>query len=72
MIGRLQTSTQRARMLGQYELLDGNPDFINTELASFLAVTPQQVQAVASKYCVADRRFVLDIVPAPAPEKPEK
>jgi predicted Zn-dependent peptidase len=72
MIGQLQTSTQRARMLGQYELLDGNPDFINTEMALFLAVTPQQVQAVANKYCVAERRFVLDIVPAPAPEKPEK
>jgi zinc protease len=72
MMSRLQSSMQRARFLGQYELLDGNPDYLNTELASFLAVTPAEVQAVARKYCTPERRFVLDIVPAPAQEKPEK
>ncbi|MFB3777693.1 MAG: M16 family metallopeptidase [Bryobacteraceae bacterium] len=72
MMSRLQSSVQRARLLGQYELLDGKPEYINTELASFLAVTPAEVQAVARKYCTPERRFVLDIVPAPAQEKPEK
>jgi zinc protease len=62
----------RARRLGQYELIDGNPDFINTEMASFLAVTADQIQAVARKYLVPERRFVLDIVPAPKTEKPKK
>ena len=37
------------RLLGQYELLDGNPDLINTEMASFLAVTPDQIQAAAQQ-----------------------
>jgi zinc protease len=71
-IAQLQSSLQRARLLGQYELLDGNPDFINTELAAFLAVTPAQVQAAARKYCVPEKRFVLEIAPAPQTEKPEK
>jgi zinc protease len=70
-ISRLQGSMQRARLLGQYELLDGNPDFLNTEMASFLAVTPGEVQAAASKYCVPERRSILEIVPAPPAEKPE-
>jgi len=70
MMSRLQSSMQRARLLGQYELLDGNPDFLNTELAAFLAVTPAEVQAVARKYCTPERRFVLEIVPAPAEERP--
>jgi len=71
-ISRLQGSMQRARQLGQYELLDGNPDFINTEMASFLAVTPAEVQAAARKYCAPERRSILEIVPAPPAEKPEK
>ena len=70
-ISRLQGSMQRARLLGQYELLDGNPDFLNTEMASFLAVTPGEVQAAASKYCIPDRRSILEIIPAPPAEKPE-
>jgi len=70
-ISRLQGSMQRARLLGQYELLDGNPDFLNTEMASFLAVTPGEVQAAAIKYCVPDRRSILEIIPAPPAEKPE-
>ena len=71
-LSRLQGSMQRARLLGQYELLDGNPDFINTELASFLAVTPAQMQAAARNYCVADRRSTLEIAPAPPAENPEE
>ena len=42
------------------------------EMASFLAVTADQIQAVARKYLVPERRFVLDIVPAPKTEKPNK
>jgi predicted Zn-dependent peptidase len=71
-ISRMQSSLQRARMLGQYEMLDGNPDFINTEMASFLAVTPAEIQAAARKYCVPERRFVLEIVPTPAAGEAEK
>jgi predicted Zn-dependent peptidase len=66
-IRQLQSSHARAAMLGRYELLDGNPDFINTEMDVFLAVTPEQIQAVAKKYLDPSKRTVLEIVPAGAP-----
>jgi predicted Zn-dependent peptidase len=68
---QLQSSHNRATLLGKFELLDGNPDFINTEMDDFLAVTPAQIQAVAKKYLDPAKRTVLDIVPsgdAPADE----
>ncbi|MEN6536409.1 MAG: pitrilysin family protein [Bryobacteraceae bacterium] len=68
-VSGLQSSLRRATLLGQYELFDGNPDYINTEMDAFLAVTPAQVQAAARKYCVPEKRFVLEIVPAPKPEQ---
>ena len=68
-INQMQSSLRRAMLLGKYEVLDGNPDYINTELSEFLAVTPEQVQDAARKYLAADKRFVLEIVPAPQAEK---
>jgi len=64
-IRQLQSSHSRAALLGQYELLDGNPEHINTELNALLAVTPEQIQAAARKYLAPQKRSVLDIVPAP-------
>lgn len=73
-INQLQSSLSRAQLLGQYELFDGNPELINTELTDFLAVTPAQIQAAAKKYLTPERRTVLEIVPAPkkGPAKTEK
>ncbi|MCS6951637.1 MAG: pitrilysin family protein [Bryobacterales bacterium] len=65
-VNQLQSSLRRAMLLGQYELLDGNPGWINTELKEFFRVTPEDVCAAAAKYCVPERRFVLEIVPARA------
>lgn len=70
-ISGLQSSLRRAMLLGQYELLDGNPDYINSEMDAFLSVTPEQIQAAARKYCVPEKRFTLEIVPAPPAEKAE-
>jgi zinc protease len=64
-IQALQSSLSRARTLAQYELADGNPGLINTELDAMLAVTPAQIQAAAKKYLTPERRAVLEIVPAP-------
>jgi len=65
---QLQSSSSRAALLGQYELLDGNPDYINTELNFFRAVTPEQIRAAANQYLVPHKRTVLDILPSPQPE----
>lgn len=64
-IRELQGSLGRARLLGQYELLDGKAEWINTEMEQLMAVTPAQVQAVAKKYLVPERRTVLEIQPEP-------
>ncbi len=69
MINQMQSSLRRAMLLGKYELLDGDPGLINTEIDSYLAVTAGQIQAAAKKYCVPEKRFVLEIVPAPKSEK---
>jgi zinc protease len=64
-IRQIQSSHNRATLLGKYELIDGKPEYINTELNDFLAVTPAQIQAVAKKYIDPRRLTVLNIVPAP-------
>ena len=68
-ITSLQSSLHRAQLLGQYEILDGAPDLINTDMEKFLAVTSAQMQAAAKKYLTPERRSVLEILPAPP--KPE-
>jgi zinc protease len=63
-IRQLQSSHARAALLGRYELLDGRPELINTEVAGFLAVTPEQIRAAAGRWLDPARRTLLEIVPA--------
>jgi zinc protease len=65
-ITSLQSSLHRAQLLGRYEIFDGKPELINTNLDNFLAVTPPEIQAVAKNYLTPERRTVLQILPAPA------
>ncbi len=64
----LQSTMNRARAIGQYAITDGDPGLINTELDKMTAVTAAQIQAAAKKYLTPDRRAVLEIQPAPAPQ----
>ena len=65
----LQSTLTRASLLAQYEMFDGKPELITSELDTFLAVTPEQIQAVVKKYLVPEKRVVLEIVPAPKEKK---
>ncbi len=65
-IRQLQSSRVRAALLGQYELIDGNPGHINTELNDFLAVTGDEIRGAASGYITPARRVMMDIVPSAA------
>lgn len=64
-IKEMQSSQARAEALAQFQLADGDPSLINTELDRILAVTPEQIQAAAKKYLVPEKRAVLEIQPAP-------
>ena len=68
-IKELQSTLTRATLLAQYEMFDGKPELITSELDTFLAVTPEQIQAVVKKYLVPEKRTVLEIVPAPKEKK---
>ncbi len=68
-ISQMQSSLRRAMLLGKYELFDGDPDYINTELDAYAAVTPERIQAAAKEFCLPERRFTLEIVPAPQAAK---
>lgn len=61
----LQSTTTRANLLAQYELFDGDPDLVNTELSKLMAVTPAQMQAAAKKYFPREKQSMLEVIPAP-------
>jgi zinc protease len=65
----LQASLERARLLGQYELLDGKPEMLDQDFTNLFAVTSAQIQDAAKKYLTAARHDVLVIQPAPPQQK---
>ena len=64
-ITSLQSSLHRAQLLGRYEIFDGKPELINSDLENFLAAAPSEIQGVARQYLTPERRTVLQILPAP-------
>jgi predicted Zn-dependent peptidase len=67
----LQASLERAKLLGQYELLDGKPEMLDQDFTNLFAVTSAQIQDVAKEYLTAERHDVLIIQPAPPQQKKE-
>jgi predicted Zn-dependent peptidase len=66
-----QTMQSRGEELGYAAVILKDPELVNTELARFLAVTPQDVQRVARKYFVPENMTVLEVYPRSEPEKAE-
>ncbi|MFN7918553.1 MAG: pitrilysin family protein [Bryobacteraceae bacterium] len=67
-IRNIRSNLRRAQLLGQYELFDSDPGWINRDLEPWLAVSAKQIQEAAKKYLVQSRRAVLEIAPAPKKE----
>ncbi len=59
-----QSSQARAQAIAEFALYDGDPELINTELETLLAITREQIRAAAEEYLHSDNRSLLDIVPA--------
>lgn len=63
----LQTTLQRARQLGEYELYYGDAGILRTEVNRYLEVTAEQIQQAAAQYLTESNRTVLDVMPASEP-----
>lgn len=62
-----QTTLDRNQLLALATLFDGKPDAANSELAKFLAVSPQDMQRVAQKYLIhSNSTLVVDLPGAAA------
>ncbi len=61
-----QSTLYRAQRLAEYALYDGDPDFFNTELERYLAVTPDEIKRAARRYLLTDDYSVMEVVPAHA------
>jgi len=58
-----ETSKSLAEQLGYDSVILKSPDLINTEASRFLAVTPEEVQAVMKKYFVRRNMTLLEVYP---------
>lgn len=59
----MQSAMFRAQRIAEYTLYDGDANLINTELGTFLKVTPEQVKAAVARSLATDNRVLLNIVP---------
>jgi zinc protease len=64
-VGR-ETTRGRAEQLGEDGVILDDPELVNTEINRILAVTPQDIQAVARKYFVPSNLSRIEIVPGQA------
>ena len=63
-IREVQSMISRAKLLGQFEVFDGDPGRINTELDQLSKMTGQQIQDMARRYFVPNKRTVVEVVVA--------
>src|SRR5262249_2860810 len=59
----LESMLGRAIQIADYTVFQNNPNLINTEMDRYMAVTPEQIQAVARKYFTPENRTVVEIKP---------
>ncbi|MDT7604970.1 MAG: zinc protease [Acidobacteriota bacterium] len=59
-----QSTMYRAQMLAEYALYDGDPELLNTELESYLAVTPAEIRDATARYLATDNFSLIEVVPA--------
>ena len=63
----LQTNLSRATRLGEYESYYGDARLLSRELQHYQAVTAEDIQQAVKKYLGAERRQLVEVLPAEAP-----
>jgi zinc protease len=74
-----QSTLYRAQRLAEYALYDGDPNLFNTELESYLVVTPEEIRRAVGRYLLTDNLSIMEVIPAhlaapeaePAPAQPQ-
>lgn len=61
----LQSNARRAIRFGEYEVFFGDARLLTRELGLYLGVTAADVQRVANEYLKPERRFAVEVRPAP-------
>jgi predicted Zn-dependent peptidase len=59
-----QSTMYCAQRLAEYALYDGDPNFFNTELERYLAVTPAEIKAAAARYLDTEEYTLIEVIPA--------
>jgi len=59
-----QSTMYRAQRLAEYTLYDSDPTLMDSELAHYLSITPEQIRSSVERFLDIENRVVLDIVPS--------
>jgi zinc protease len=62
-LNSMQRSLSKADQMNAYYFATGNPDYFAEDLARYLALQPNDIQAAARKWLPADRRLELSVHP---------
>ncbi len=66
-----QSTMYRAQRLAEYALYDNDPTLMDSELAHYLSITPEEIRSSVERFLDIENRVMLDIVPAAATEDAE-
>jgi len=62
-LNAMQQSASKADQMNAYYFATGNPDYFAEDLARYMALQPNDIQAAARKWLPADRRLELSVHP---------
>jgi zinc protease len=62
-LSRMQQSSSKADQMNSYYFATGNPDYFAEDLARYMSLQPNDIQAAARKWLPADRRIELAVHP---------
>jgi zinc protease len=62
-LNSMQQSSSKADQMNSYFFATGNPDYFAEDLARYMSLQPNDIQAAARRWLPADRRIEMSVVP---------